>query len=475
MAKPFITQFIVSPTTITRGEQVVFAWATIDADTIHLTAKGAVANVGTWAYSPTATQTYTLTATNVDGTTTESLTVTVTEPQPPNGETYSLTFYTTPGVCTIHIIGGETKISNEEGYRKFYNLYPGAYTYEVSKEGYVTVEDGISIFGNRTVYVTLEEGEPEPPPTPPECPDFWVDPVGAVLCWVIRSIEAALGLVSGGLISLLADMKQWSAAFTTEFWNFLQDPIASIQTWMSGVFATIQSVTSQIATGITDWWNQTVIDVGIMITNAISGLQSWIDETYTNINDWWADAQTVWGTFWEERLTGLETWIDETATNINNWYQTNIQPIIDTINSGLEDAKTWILDFPTLLSTWWNDRVIDIGVWIADAQSGLSEFLDGFTGTIGDWWNDRVIDIGVWLADRDAEFNYWVENSLPGIVEDMFKLPEWLTGPLEAIGKFAQAIIDMLAGTYPKDEKIQTAEDKVKEHQDEINRILGET
>jgi hypothetical protein len=332
-------------------------------------------------------------------------------------------------------------------------------------------------------YTTVVEPEEEPPPPPPpsppppppdECPDFWEDPIGWTLCTITNGFSVFIEWFGTSFWTFIAYIQQWAAGFTLEFWQFLQDPISKIQTWMSGVFVAVGELTNQISTGISTWWKQGIIDVGIMITDATIGFQSWIDERFTGINDWWTDAQTVWGTFWTDAITGLQLWVADFTINVNNWYTANLQPIIDTINSGLTNAAAWIAGFPALIGQWWQDRVIEVGVWITDATTLANEWITGFPDLIGTWWNDRVIEIGVWLADRTNEFNLWVETVLPGIVEEMLKLPEWLTAPFQAIGAFAQAIIDMLAGTYAKDQNITDAETNVQSHRDRIKEIILE-
>jgi len=319
------------------------------------------------------------------------------------------------------------------------------------------------------------EPPPEPPlpPTPEDCPDFWTDPVGAVTCWIIKSIEATLGLVSGGFLAFITYLQQWSAAFTTDFWLFLQDPIESIRMWMSDVFVSIGELTNQISTGISDWWQQGIIDVGIMITSATTGFSSWIDDRFTGINDWWADAQAVWGTWWDDRLTDLENWRHDFQINVNKWYNSNIQPIINAIGSKLEDAAAWIAGFPALIGQWWQDRLIEVGVWIVEATAASNEWIAGFSGLIGDWWLDRVTEIGIWLADRTNEFNYWVENTLPGIIEEMIKLPEWLVAPFGAIGNFAKLMYEFFTGTYEEEQQIIDTKRNYKEQTDRVKEILG--
>jgi len=43
---------------------------------------------------------------------------------------------------------------------------------------------------------------------------------------------------------------------------------------MNDVFVSIGELTNQIATGISDWWKQGIIDVGVMITSATNSLTS---------------------------------------------------------------------------------------------------------------------------------------------------------------------------------------------------------
>ena len=411
--RPSLTVY-ASRTTIERGESTTIFWESFNADAVNISHIGDVALSGSKRVSPTSTITYDGIAYSMVGSDRDSVTITVTEPPAPPPEPPP------------------------------------------------------------PEPPPPEPPEPPLPPTPEDCPDFWADPVGAVTCWIIKSIEATLGLVSGGFLSFITYLQQWSAGFTIEFWYFLQDPISSIKTWMNGVFVTIQDLFGQISSSISTWWTQAVIDVGIMITNATIGFSSWIDERFTGINDWWADAQTVWGTWWEERLSGLEDWINDFSTKVNNWYNSNIQPTIDAIQSRLNDFGDYIKGIPDVLGQWWQDRIIEFGVWIVEATAAANDFIAGFPDLIGTWWNDRVLEMGLWLAERNAEFDLWVKNVLPGIVEDMFKLPEWMTKPFEAIGQFATLMYNLLTGKYPEDRIIIEYKENFKEQTDRVKRVLGE-
>ncbi len=338
---------------------------------------------------------------------------------------------------------------------------------------------------SKTVKITViqpEPPEPEPPePTPPipeppepgECPDFWKDPIGWTLCTLTSGFSVFIEWFGTSFQTFINSIQTWAAGFTIEFWYFLQNPVESIRNWMNDVFVSIGELTNQIATGISDWWKQGIIDVGVMITNATNSFNIWIDDNFSGINAWWENIKTVWGTFWTDAITGLQLWAAEFTINVNNWYTANIQPIIDTINIATINAGAWIAGFPTFIAQWWNDRMIDIGVWLVEATTNFNNFLGDFTGTIGDWWNDRVIDIGVWLADRTNEFNLWVETGLPGIVGNMFEWAKPAIQPImDAVGFLGQ-IVGIVTGTATEDPKIAKHKTDVQTERDRINDILG--
>ena len=322
-------------------------------------------------------------------------------------------------------------------------------------------------------YVLIEANAPICA-TPGVCPDFWVDPVGAVVCWILNAFESAIGLISGGFYVLQQNMASFINDFGAEIVAFLEDPVAKIQEWMSGVFVLTAGLLALITTEITTWWSGVVDTIG-----------GWWSSTWADIATFWSDLTTHIGTWWDGVVISTGAWIadtwinittfwDDITTNINDWYTANLEPTIDAISTGWSDFTDWLATVPEGIGQWWTDRMTDLDAWRLEFQTNFNNFTADFSGTIGDWWTDRVVDMGIWLADRKADFDYWVENDLPGIVEGMIKLPEWLAVPFGAIGLLAQAIIDMLAGTYPKETKIQEAQDTIKTHQTEINRILDE-
>ena len=336
----------------------------------------------------------------------------------------------------------------------------------------VTVKKGIHTIGANQFIMNVIETVIPPPPQG-ECPDFWEDPIGWTLCTITNGFSVFIEWFSTSFLGFIQSISDWMNTFGANLAIFIRDPVTKIQTWMSGVFVSIGELTNQIATGISDWWKQGIIDVGVMITNATNSFNIWIDDNFSGINAWWENIKTVWGTFWTDAITGLQLWAAEFTINVNNWYTANIQPIIDTINIATINAGAWIAGFPTFIAQWWNDRMIDIGVWLVEATTNFNNFLGDFTGTIGDWWNDRVIDIGVWLADRTNEFNLWVETGLPGIVGNMFEWAKPAIQPImDAVGFLGQ-IVGIVTGTATEDPKIAKHKTDVQTERDRINDILG--
>ena len=337
----------------------------------------------------------------------------------------------------------------------------------------VLVRKGVMPIGAKSFLMTVTETVVEPPP-PGDCPDFWEDPLGWTVCTITNGFSTFADWFGGVFWGFIKAITDWMNTFGANLAVFIRDPVTKIKDWMDGTWITIQDLGNQISTGISDWWQQGLIDVGIMITNAVSGVQNWIDESHANINAWWESVKTDWGTFWKDRIKGVEDWVNEFSTNVTNWYNSNIQPTIDAINTASDNARNWILGFPTLLSDWWEDRIIDIGIWIADAQSGLSGFLDGFTGTIGDWWTDRVIDIGIWLDDRNAEIQKWVNEGLPGWIEIMFEWAKPVISPILGIATILSKLLGILERTEPEDPVIIEYKEYFKEQTDRVKEVLGE-
>jgi len=268
-------------------------------------------------------------------------------PPTPPVDTYTLTFKTTPGKCYVDIIGSKYGYSNSSGLITFTDLYKGAYTYEVSKTGYVTKSDGVYLDKDKTVPVTLEEEPPSPPPTPAECPDFWVDPVGAVLCWIISTIEEALGFVSGGFIELLSNAKSFFEDSWTQICDFFTDVTGNIITAVKDNLGSVIDWVSDNLTGFAEWIStisadalenlKTFLgDVGDFVATKFTDFISWLSELTGSIADYiggaigdfvdWTSDQL--GSIWE----GIQDWVLDMITGLIDSFQYGF-------DQGIEDQK----------------------------------------------------------------------------------------------------------------------------------------
>lgn len=306
-----------------------------------------------------------------------------------------------------------------------------------------------------------------------ECPDFWVDPVGAVVCWILNAFEAAIGLMAGGFYLLQQNMASFIDNFGTAIVDFLEDPVGQIQTWMSGVFVELAAFTALVTLEINDWWTGVVDTIG-----------GWWSSTWDDIAAFWDDLTTHIGTWWDGVVASTGAWIAATWVNISTFW-TDVTTHIETWWSGVaHDFGTWVSDtwegistfwedVQTHFGTWWDSVRSDVGEWWNSATenvvNGWNDFVDG----VGDAWNSLLLGLNLIIDTQVIMIQNWLESWIPELIENMLKLPEWLTAPFKAIGDFAQAIMDMLAGTYPKEEPIKEAEDTIKSHNEQIKEIIA--
>lgn len=309
---------------------------------------------------------------------------------------------------------------------------------------------------------------------PGVCPDFWVDPVGAVVCWILNAFEAALGLMAGGFYLLQQNMASFIDGFGAAIVAFLDDPVTQIQTWMSDIFVTLSFLTTEMTTFINAWWTGVVDTIG-----------GWWSSTWADIAAFWSDLTTHIGSWWDGLVASTGAWIAATWTNIQTFWS-DVTIHIENWWSGVQhDFGTWVSntwegvvtfweDVQNHFGTWWDSVRSDVGEWWNSTTEAVVNGWNDFIAGVGEAWNTLLFGLNLIIDTQVIMIQTWLESWIPEEIGKMFTLPEWLTAPFTAIGQFAQAIIDMLAGTYPKEKKIQDAEDAAKEHQKEIDRILGE-
>jgi peptidoglycan-associated lipoprotein len=81
---PVVTEFVVEPSSVERGQSAVLRWTVTNANSVSInTGIGTVASIGTRRVNPTDTTTYTLSASGPLGQISATATLTITSPLPP--------------------------------------------------------------------------------------------------------------------------------------------------------------------------------------------------------------------------------------------------------------------------------------------------------------------------------------------------------------------------------------------------------
>jgi len=153
------------------------------------------------------------------------------------------------------------------------------------------------------------------------CPDFWIDPVGAVICWILSAFEAALGLVTGGFLMLQTNMKNFLDNYGTDLAAWLRDPIGAIQSLLGGVIATISDVTDYVSTYVSDWWADTV-----------DTLSTWMSDAWTDLTDFWNDVTSKIGTWWDDTKKDVWDGLNSFADSLSDAVTSAFTDFIDFIN-----------------------------------------------------------------------------------------------------------------------------------------------
>lgn len=332
MPLPQITIFTANPSTIDKGNSTELIWGTVYAMDVTLTDFGSVALYGHKTVSPSKTKTYYLEASNSEGKVIDDVTVTVTPPSPPPpppGDTYRMRFNTTPGSCLITLIGITSATSSSTGFMLFENVPAGTIEWTVEKEGYKTLL-GTTILDSSKIVTAILEEEPTPPPPPPvECPNFWTDPAGAVLCWILTSIEATLGFVSGGFMQMLADVK-----------TFFEDSWAQIADFFMDVTGAIVEIVKNSIGDIIDWLSDNLIGFAVWISTITA-------DALENLKTFLGDI----GDFVATKFTDFVSWLIELTGSIADYISGAIGDFVDWTSEQLgsiwEGIQDWVMDMIT--------------------------------------------------------------------------------------------------------------------------------
>lgn len=305
------------------------------------------------------------------------------------------------------------------------------------------------------------------------CPPFFEDPAGWVLCHLILAMEALMGWATGTFLWLQQQIHSFIVTYGSGIADLFADPVNQITNWFGEALLTISDFLTEFNNAIISWWAGTTATVQGWISDAVSGFEDWMDEAYDNIHDFVQAAFEFFHSGWESIITGIQSWIDESYTNIAAWWEDAKTTIGDAWSSAISALQGWIDDAYTSINDWWSSTQETLLTTIVGLGLGLSDWIDETFSNIGEWWEDRLIDINDMFADWGSAIHDVIMEKIPGIVEEMIKLPDWLTAPFLAIGQFATKMFELLTGNYPKEEEIKESETTIQEHMDEVKDLIG--
>lgn len=320
---------------------------------------------------------------------------------------------------------------------------------------------------------TMEVTDTTKPP-PPECPDFWVDPVGAVICWIIRSIEAALGLISGGFISFLLFLQEWAAAFTLEFWKFLQDPFKyvndAIRAFIIGREQKVATDYLDLRKNEEDHWMQgeewisgqykTVDD----LTDA--EFQALVDKGISDNKDELRAA--------DFRIYKLDDSSRSTFEAVMHTLRSNVGGLWLAIDTRTEELVGWDSEQFTYMVNWVEEKRGGLLDLIGDISEGLWTFVNGGFLDVNQWMLAFTMDVAEYTDSQIVNIKEWFDIEVPELLSGMFDWAKVCVSPILGIAEILGKFLGFTEGTYPKDQNITDAEDNVKSHRDRIKEIISE-
>ncbi|MCK5504541.1 MAG: hypothetical protein KAJ10_05235 [Thermodesulfovibrionia bacterium] len=165
------------------------------------------------------------------------------------------------------------------------------------------------------------------------CPDFWTDPIGAVMCWILTGFDALLGVVQGGFATLILNTQNFLNNFGLQLSTFINDVKGGIESAVGGIVATMESVANSITTGLSDWWEATKDTV-----------ISWMDTLWTNATDFWSAVAEEIGRWWDDTWSNMTDFWNDFTKGINDWWDDTKKAVWDGLVSFKNDLSDLITD-----------------------------------------------------------------------------------------------------------------------------------
>lgn len=183
-----------------------------------------------------------------------------------------------------------------------------------------------------------------------ECPDFWTDPVNAVLCWIVSTVESLLGVFAGSIQTLLSSISAFLNDYVPQIVDFFSDLPGNIMDAIGGIIPTLQDWWDDITSVIGKWYDDNLKDTIDGLGDAVSGVGDWIDSRFSDIGDWWESVRDTVG-----------SWLSDQWTNVTDFWN----------------------DVTGKIGDWWEDTKADIWEGLQDTVGGIADYIGE---TVGDLW-----------------------------------------------------------------------------------------
>jgi len=399
----------------------------------------------------------------------ESRTVTIQEPSPPppppGEKKWDLIVETSVNQAEVSISGPTTakKIADTGGTATFNNIPEGEYTITAAHTGYKTATKTITLNKSMTVNVFPEYIPPPQVCTPGEkkcmngnlyicnqqgsgwelyeehspicqetqgCPDFWTDPIGAVVCWILSFLDQALHLTTGGFLTLLSNTKNFLNNFSRVISDFFSNPIGHVRDYVKNTWTWITDVVSKILSVVTDWWKDTANTVQNWINNAFKQAWSWITDTGKWLVDKVYSLLQVAATWilntWK---TAVEFWMS-IQKFIWDWWNTSLKTIWDVIQNAALAAWDFIKNIGEWITDWWKTVWVGVVSFVENLIRDVKNFFQNLFKTLWDALNTVKQWILQYIADRILELLNLIDtvnNSLQELLNTTVEnLKEWV-------------------------------------------------
>jgi len=184
-------------------------------------------------------------------------------------------------------------------------------------------------------------------PGPEECPSFWVDPVGAVICWVASGLEGLLGWTQGSLLTMLGNVWDFFTNSVGAIYDFFADVVGSIVDIVKDNIGSVFDWVTDQFTGFVDWLADIGGDIAGFVTDKISGALDFLTDKIGAFFDWVGELGGSVADYIGGAIGDFVDWSSDQLGSIwdgvTSFFMDAISGFIDAffggVNTGIEEAK----------------------------------------------------------------------------------------------------------------------------------------